>query len=204
MIDLYSAATMNGRRAAIALTECGLAHRVHLLDLQKGDQRAADFLKLNPSGAIPVLVDDHGGVGTPVIVTQSGAIVLYCAEKSGRLIPSDPRRRRQAFEWFSQALTDVGPASSMIFQMSIAPEQSPANVSFFEQRFLRHCSNVDRQLDGREFIADDFSIADVALYPIIAVREALIDAAAGLANLKAWTSRIAARCHTAIAMASHT
>jgi GST-like protein len=88
--------------------------------------------------------------------------------------------------------------------MSIAPEQSPANVSFFEQRLLRHCSNVDRQLDGREFIADEFSIADVALYPIIAVREALIDAAAGLANLKAWTSRIAARCHTAKAMASHT
>lgn len=203
MIELYSAATMNGRRAAIALAECGLAHRVHLLNLQKGDQHGIDFLKLNPSGTIPVLVDDCGGESAPVTVTQSGAIVLYCAEKSGRLIPSDPQRRRQAFEWFAQALTDVGPASSVIFQMSIAPEQSSANVSFFEQRFLRHCSNVDRQLDGREFIADEFSIADVALYPIIVVREAVIDAAAGLANLKAWTSRMATRRHTSTAMASH-
>jgi GSH-dependent disulfide-bond oxidoreductase len=203
MIDLYSAATMNGRRAAIALAECGLPHRVHLLDLRKGDQRAADFLKLNPNGAIPVLVDDDGGENTPVTVTQSGAIVLYCAEKSGRLIPSDPGRRKQAFEWFAQALTDVGPASSVLFQMSIAPEQSAANMSFFEQRFLKHCANVDRQLEGRAFIADEFSIADVALYPIIAVRAALLDAASDLNNLKAWQSRMAARHHTGAAMASH-
>jgi GSH-dependent disulfide-bond oxidoreductase len=203
MIELYSAATMNGRRAAIALAECDLAHQLHLLNLEKGDQRAADFLSLNPHGTIPVLVDDHDGRATPVTVTQSCAIVLYCAERSGRLVPSDPARRRQAFEWFAQALTDVGPASSVIFQMSLAPERSAANVSFFEQRFLRHCSNVDRQLDGREFIADEFSIADVALYPIIAVRKALIDAAAGLANLKAWTTRVAMRPRTGDAMASH-
>lgn len=203
MIELYSAATMNGRRAAIALAECGLVHRLHLLDLQKGDQCADDFLKLNPSGTIPVLVDDDCGEGTPVTLTQSGAIVLYCAEKSGRLIPSEPRRRRQAFEWFAQAMTDVGPASSMIFQMSIAPEKSSENVSFFEQRFLKHCSNVDRQLAGREFIAEEFSIADVALYPIIAVREALLDAAPGLVNLKAWKCRVADRRLTSTAMASH-
>jgi GST-like protein len=203
MIELYSAATMNGRRAAIALAECELAHHLHLLDLQKGDQCADDFLKLNPCGAVPVLVDDEYGGSTPVTVTQSGAIVLHCAEKSGRLIPSEPRRRRQAFEWFAQALTDVGPASSMIFQMSIAPETSAANVSFFEQRFLKHCSNVDRQLDGREFIADEFSIADVALYPIIAIRETLLDATPGLTNLKAWKSRVAERRLTSAAMASH-
>jgi GST-like protein len=202
MIELYSAATMNGRRAAIALAECGLVHRLHLLDSQQGDQCADDFLKLNPGGAIPVLIDDCSE-NTPLIITQSGAIVLYCAEKSGQLIPSEPRRRRQAFEWFAQALTDVGPASSMIFQMSTAPDKSMANISFFEQKFLKHCSNVDRQLAGREFIADEFSIADVALYPIIAVRETLLEAAPGLINLKAWKSRVANRRFTSAAMASH-
>ena len=92
MIDLYSAATMNGRRAAIALAECALAHRIHLLDLDKGEQRRPDFLALNPSGAIPVLVDDDGLSGKPITVTQSGAIVLYCAERSGLCVPADPAR----------------------------------------------------------------------------------------------------------------
>ena len=77
---------------------------------------------------------------------------------------------RQAFEWFGQAVTDVGPASSMLFQMSLAPGQSAENVAFFEQRFMRHCSSVDRQLEARDYIADEFSIADVALFPIIQLK----------------------------------
>lgn len=204
MIDLYSAPTMNGRRAAIALAECGLAHRVHLLDLAKGEQRRADFLALNPSGAIPVLVDSDGPQGTPITVTQSGAIVLYCAEKSGRLTPKDRTQRSEALQWFAQALTDVGPASSVLFQMSLAPNQSATNLEFFRQRFLKHCANVDRRLQGRDFLADEFSIADVALYPIIAVRTALIQAAAGLSRLKSWEARVASRPATATAMAAHT
>ena len=81
MIDLFTAATMNGRRAALALAECGLAHRVHRLDLDKGDQRKSEFLAINPRGTIPVIVDESGPGGTPITVTQSAAIVLYCAEK---------------------------------------------------------------------------------------------------------------------------
>ena len=195
---------MNGRRAAIALAECGLAYRVHLLDLAKGEQRRADFLALNPSGAIPVLVDSDGPQGTPITVTQSGAIVLYCAEKSGRLTPKDRTQRSEALQWFAQAITDVGPASSMLFQMSLAPQQSAANLEFFRQRFLKHCANVDRRLQGRDFLADEFSIADVALYPIISVRTALIQAAAGLNWLKSWEARVASRPATATAMAAHT
>lgn len=92
MIDLYSAATMNGRRAAIALEECGLDHRVHILDLTENQQSDPAFLKLNPIGAIPVLVDDDGPQNKPITITQSGAILLYCAEKSGNLIPTDSLR----------------------------------------------------------------------------------------------------------------
>ncbi len=202
MIDLYSAATMNGRRAAIALAECGLAHRLHLMNLEIGEHRTAAFLELNPSGMIPVLVDDVAD-GTPVTVAQSGAILLYCAEISGRLIPTDPVRRRMAFAWFAQATTDVGPASSAMFQLTIPPERSAANTAFFEQRFLRHCAHVDRQLAGRDYLADEFSIADVALFPIIAVRGARIDATPDLANLNNWRSRMAGRQAPREALASH-
>jgi GSH-dependent disulfide-bond oxidoreductase len=80
MIDLFTAATMNGRRAALALAECGLEHRVHRLDLDKGDQRKSEFLAINPRGTIPAIVDESGASGTPITVTQSAAIVLYCAK----------------------------------------------------------------------------------------------------------------------------
>jgi GST-like protein len=203
MIDLYTAATMNGRRAALALAECGLPHRLHRLDLQKEDQRKPDFLKVNAMGTIPLIIDGTGPGGEPVRMTQSGAIVLYCAEKSGELIPHDPRRRIQAFEWFMHAVTDVGPASSAMFQLSLAPENSAANNGHFEQRFLKHCANVDTQLEGQDFLAGELSIADVALYPVIAVRSALIDETAGLANLKGWRQRIAARAQTISAMAAN-
>jgi GST-like protein len=201
MIDLYTAATMNGRRAALVLAECGLAHRVHRLDLQKGDQRKPDFLTMNPRGAVPVIVDEDGPGGKPIVVTQSAAIVLYCAEKSGKLIPNDPQRRAEAFEWLMQAVTDTGPASSALFQLSQAPEQSEANFRHFEQRFLKNCLDIDRRLENRTYLADEFSIADVALYPVIAIRAPLIQGAAGLLNLKAWERRIASREQTASALA---
>ena len=203
MIDLYTAATMNGRRAALALAECGLAHRLHRLDLRKEDQRKPDFVRINPRGTIPVIVDDAGPGTRPIILTQSAAILLYCAEKSGKLIPDDPQRRIEALEWLMQAVTDTGPASSALFQLSLAPEKSAANASHFEQRFLKNCANVDKHLEGRAYLAGEFSIADVALYPVIAVRSALIDGTTGLANLKAWERRVAAREQTANAMAAN-
>ncbi len=203
MIDLYTAATMNGRRAALALAECGLAHRFHRLDLQTEDQRKPDFLRINSRGTIPVIIDDAGPGDKPISITQSGAIVLYCAEKSGKLIPHDPQRRIEAFEWFMQAVTDVAPSSSAIFQLSLAPEKSAANISHFQQRFLKNCANVDEHLESRDYLAGEFSIADVALYPVIAVRSALIDEAVGLANLKAWSRRIASREQTISAMAAN-
>ena len=167
MIDLFTAATMNGRRAALALAECGLEHRVHRLDLNKGDQRKPEFVAISPRGTIPAIVDKSGPGGTPITVTQSAAIVLYCAEKSGRLIPHDPQRRTEALDWFMHAVTDLGPASSVLFQLSFAPEKSATNVRHFEQRFLKHCADIDKRLQGRSYLAEEFSIADIALYPVV-------------------------------------
>jgi GSH-dependent disulfide-bond oxidoreductase len=203
MIDLFASATMNGRRAALALAECGLAHRVHRLDLDRGDQRKPEFLAISPRGTIPVIVDESGPGGTSITVTQSAAIVLYCAEKSGKLIPQDPQQRMEALDWFMHAVTDLGPASSALFQLSLAPDKSAANVNHFERRFLKHCADIDARLQGRSYLAGEFSVADVALYPVILARAALIEGTAGLANLKTWQQRVAGREQTAGAMAEN-
>lgn len=203
MIDLFTAATMNGRRAALALAECGLTHRVHRLDLDGGDQRKPEFLAINSRGTIPVIMDDNGPGGTPITVTQSAAVVLYCAEKSGKLMPEDPQQRMEALDWFMHAVTDLGPASSALFQLSLAPDESAANTNHFERRFLKHCTDIDARLQGRSYLVGEFSIADVALYPVVLARAAVIEGTAGLSNLKAWQQRVAGREQTANAIAAN-
>ena len=204
MIDFYTSSTGNGRRAAIALEECGLAHTVHRLDLAKGDAKQPSFLKINPAGMIPVIIDPAGPGGKAITVTQSGAIVLYCAEKSGKLLPKDPVRRIEAYEWFMQGATDLAPSSSALFYASThAPDKSAANMAYYQQRFLANCAIADARLKGRDFFAADFSIADVTVYPVALARKAVIDEAPGLANFKAWMARVAARPAIAKALAAN-
>jgi GSH-dependent disulfide-bond oxidoreductase len=194
MIDLYTAATGNGLRAAIVLAESGLPNRVHKIDLGKGEQKTPEFLARNPAGAIPVMVDRDGPGGKELTVSQSGAIALYLAEKSGKFLPKDAARRALALQWFMQATTDVGPSSSMIFMSGGAlPDKSPANTAFFENRllgFLRYC---DRQLAGQDFLAGEISVADFALYPVVASRKALVDKSGDMPNLTRWAAAMAAR-----------
>lgn len=204
MIDLYTASTGNGRRATVALEECGLAYKVHRVDLAKGEAKTPEFLKINPAGAIPAIVDPNGPGGKPVTLAQSGAIVLYAAEKSGKLIPKDPAKRALAYQWFMQATTDVAPTSSNIFYVSThVPVKDAGNTAYFEQRLLTQLGVVDKQLEGQDYIAGECSIADIALYPVVAARKALIDAAPGLANVKAWAARMAARPAVAKAFANN-
>ena len=204
MIDLYTASTGNGRCATVALEECGLPYTVHKLDLSKGEAKTPEFLKINPAGAIPAIVDPDGPGGKKVALAQSGAIVLYCAEKSGKLLPKDPARRAEAYQWFMQATTDIAPTSSSIFYVSThVPVKDAGNTSYFEQRLLTQLGVVDKQLEGQDYIAGECSIADIALYPVVAARKAMIDAAPGLANVKAWAARMAARPAIAKAFAAN-
>jgi len=193
-IDLYTANTSNGQRAAIMLEECGLAYTLHKLDLAAGEQRKPEFLKINPAGAIPTIVDGDGAGGAPLTIAQSGAILVYLAEKTGRFIPRDARKRAEAIEWVFQATTDTAASSMMIFVLSrLAPEQSDANLAFCEERTLRHLRVADAHLADREYLAGELSIADFALYPLTVVRRALIDRAGDLANLVRWSDAIGAR-----------
>jgi GST-like protein len=194
MIALYTAGTANGHRAAIAIEESGLAYRVHKLNLQAGDQRKPEYLKINPAGAIPAIVDEDGPGGKPFALAQSGAIVLYLAEKSGRFIPKDPARRLAALQWLMQACSDVAGTSGTIFQLSmVAPEKSSANVEFFEKRLVNALRVADQRLGEREYLADEFSVADLALYPVVATRRPVIEKHGGLPHLAKWAERMAAR-----------
>lgn len=194
MIDLYMWGTANGLRASVALSECGLEHRVHKVDITKGEQKNPEFLKMNPAGAIPVMVDSNGPGGKPLTLAQSGAIIIYACEKAAKFIPTDGARRAMAGQWFLAAASDIaGTSSTVFFSENFVPEKSVANTDLFKTRLLGYFRNVDRHLAGRQHLADEFSFADLMLYPNYAARKPLIEAAGGMDHLKRWGERMAAR-----------
>ena len=194
MIDFYTAATSNGQRVAITLEELGLPYTAHKLSLPNGDQKKPEYLAINPAGMIPAIVDQDGPGGKPFSLAQSGAIMMYLAEKTGKLLPTDAARSAVARQWLMQACADCAGASSAIFLSNgMVPDKSPANVAFFETRLLRFFGDIDARLNGRDFLADEFSIADLALYPIYAARKGLAERAGGLPNLARWGATMAAR-----------
>src|SRR4029079_9383804 len=144
MIDLYMWGTANGLRAAVALAECGLEHKVHKVDITKGEQRNPEFLKLNPRGAIPFIVDHDGRNGKPLTLAQSGAIIIYACEKAGKFIPTKPERRAMASQWFLAGVSGTAVTSSAVFvSETLAPERSAANSEFLKNRLLNYFRNLD-------------------------------------------------------------
>jgi GSH-dependent disulfide-bond oxidoreductase len=193
MIDLHTAGTGNGQRASIILEECGLAYRAHKIDLAKGEQKSPEFLKLNPRGQIPVVVDSEGPGGKPLLLTQSGAIMLHYALQAGKFLPTGGLERTRALQWFMQAATDVGAVSGALFvAQNVLPEKSAANSKVFEDRLAAHFAACDRQLGETEYLAGAISVADLYLYPTYAARAELCKAA-GLANLQRWGMFMAKR-----------
>ena len=201
MIDLYYAPTANGQRAAVALEEMGLAYRPHKVDLAKGEQRTPEFLKLNPAGLIPVIVDSDGLNGKPLTLTQSCAIILYCAEKSGKFLPRDAAVRAEALQWLLQTASDVAATSGALFRLeNSVPEKSQPAIEYFRKRLLGFFSVCDQRLQGRDWLAGEFSVADLALYPNFSARKAMIDQAGGFSNLQRWGATMSARPGVARAM----
>lgn len=194
MIDVYFSGTANGFRATIACEECGLTYRLHKLDIAKGETRTPEYLKINPAGLIPAIVDSEGPGGKPFTLTQSAAIILYAAEKSGRFLPKDAATRYQALQWLFQVASDVAGTSGAVFRLeNSVPEKSAGSVDYFKKRLLNFFRDCDRQLEGHEFLAGEISVADLMLYPGFVARKALIDADGGFANLQRWAATMAAR-----------
>ena len=160
MIDLYTAATPNGHKVSIALEELGLHYTVHVIDLAKLEQRRPEFLKLSPNGRIPAIVDRELD---DFAIFESGAILIYLAEKTGRLMPADVKGRSRVIQWLMFQMGGIGP---MMGQANVffryLPEKIQPAIDRYQGEVRRLFGVLDTQLAGQEFLADDYSIADIA------------------------------------------
>ncbi len=157
MLELYTASTPNGWKASVTLEEMNLEYQVHPITLSEGEQKHADYLRLNPNGRIPTLVDDG------FAVFESGAIMIYLAEKTGQLMPSDPQGRSRVIQWLMFQMGGVGPmmGQANVFYRAME-EKIPTAISRYQNESRRLFEVLDTRLGESEWLADDFSIADIA------------------------------------------
>ena len=194
MIDLYTWTTPNGRKASIMLEEVGLPYTVHPINIGKGDQHTPDFLRINPNNKIPAIVDHDGPGGQPVTVFESGAILIYLAEKTGRLLPKDGADRAAALQWLMFQMGGVGPMFGQVghFKMA-APEPNPYAEKRYTDESLRLLGVMDGRLTDAPYLAGAYSIADIATYPwILAGRRLGLDLEA-FGNVSRWLEAIGER-----------
>jgi GST-like protein len=191
MIDLYTAATPNGHKISIALEEMGLPYTVHALSLTAGDQKQPAFLEINPNGRIPAIVDRDSD---DFAVFESGAILVYLAEKTGQFLPTDVKGRSRVMQWLMFQMGGVGP---MMGQANVffryAPEKLPWAIGRYQREVRRLFEVLDRQLGREPYLAGDYSIADMATWPWVRAYEWSGVEIDGLANLQRWLDAVGER-----------
>ena len=195
MIDLYFSPTPNGLKARLFLEEAGLEYRIVPVSLSKGEQHRPEFLAISPNNKIPAMVDhDPVGGGAPLAMFESGAIMLHLAEKSGRLLPSDPRGRAEVLQWLFWQVGGLGPMAGQAGHFRVhAPAPVPYAIERYTRELRRLYGVLDRRLQGREFIAGGFSLADIACYPWIGSHEGHGQRLADFPDLARWFAAIGAR-----------
>lgn len=194
MIDLYTAGTSNGMRARIALEECGLPYTLHPVDIAKGEHKTPQFLAMNPNGQIPVIVDRDGPGGKPLTLSQSTAILIYAAEKSGKFMPKDPAARAAMLQALMNASTDVTPVFGAYFGAKNKEPNSPI-TQMFKDRVRALFQVWDGALGKSKYCAgDEVTVADLSLYAGYArIKGAAPDALEGMPNVARWADAMAAR-----------
>jgi GSH-dependent disulfide-bond oxidoreductase len=191
VIELYTAPTPNGRKVSIALEEMGLPYTVHAVDLVAGEQKSAEYLAINPNGRIPAIVDREAG---DFAVFESGAILLWLAEKSGKLLPRERKPRSVALQWLFFQVGGIGPMQGQanVFHR-YAEEKVPYAIERYQREVRRLFEVCDRRLGEEEFLAGKYSIADIATWPWVASHDWSGVSVDGLDNLQRWLETIAAR-----------
>lgn len=196
MIDLYHWPTPNGHKAAIALEEMGLPYTLHPTDILKGDQLTPEFRAMNPNHRIPTIVDRDGPSGEPYVVWESGAILMYLAEKSGQFWPADPATRWRHIQWLTFQVASMGPMFGQCGHfLGYAPEPIPYAINRYQGETKRLYALIDAELATRDYLAGDYGIADMAAYPWVMpkVRELHHIELDTYPNVKRWHDAIAAR-----------
>jgi len=192
VIDLYTAATPNGWKASIMLEEVELPYRVRALDLGKGEQKEPWYLEINPNGRIPAIVDRDAD---DFAVFESGAVLLYLAEKAGRLLPADPAGRSRALQWLMFQMGGLGPMQGQanVF-VRYAPERIPFAIERYQRETRRLYEVLDRRLGEAAYLAgEDYSVADVATWPWVSIHGWAGVGVEGLENLQRWMQAVEAR-----------
>lgn len=187
MIEFYAGNTPNNQRVAITLEELGLPYTLHKIDVLGGGAKTPEFIKVNPNGLTPVIIDPKGADGRPQTVLQSCFICLYLAEKCGRFIPSGGASRLKVLEALFHIASDVMTVHSTTTTLTrFVPEKVPSVIGFYEQRLLAAFANLDRRLGEDEYLGGDLSVADFAFYPVYHRRRALVDDVAKFPHLARW------------------
>jgi len=191
MIDLYTSPTPNGHKVSIALEEMALPYEVHTINLMAGDQKKPDYVKLNPNGRIPTIVDRDAG---DFAVFESGAILIYLAEKTGKLMPADVKGRSQVIQWLMFQMGGVGP---MMGQANVFFRYFPEKIQPAIDRYQNECRRLFEVLNARladgEFLAGDYSIADIANWSWVRTYKWSGVSVDGLDHLNRWLAAIGAR-----------
>jgi len=191
MIDLYTAPTPNGHKVSILLEELGVQYNVHAIDFSKNEQKTPEYLKLNPNGRIPTIVDRDNN---DFVVFESGAILIYLAEKYGRFMPTDTIGRSRVIQWVMFQMAGLGPMQGQanVF-LRYFPEKLPAVIERYQNETRRLYGVVEKQLQTRDYLCDDYSIADIASWSWVNFHEWAGLSLDDVPRMKDWFERIGKR-----------
>ena len=202
MIDLYTWGTPNGRKISIMLEEVGLPYNTHQINIGKGEQHTAEFLAVSPNAKIPGIVDSDGAGGKPYSMFESGAILIYLAEKTGKFIPTEALARYDVLQWLMFQMGGVGPMFGQNHHFRrAAPEEVPYAVERYAKETARLYGVLDKRLGQVEYLGGEYSIADIATYPWTARHEWHKTDLNDFPNVKRWFEVITSRPAVAKGMA---
>ena len=190
MIDLYYWPTPNGWKISIMLEECGLEYRMVPVDIGRGDQFKPEFLAISPNNRMPAIVD-HDVEGEPVSVFESGAILMYLAEKTGRFLPAGPRARLEVMQWLFWQIGGLGPMAGQLSHFAnYAPSRIDYAVKRYGDEYNRLLGIIDKRLTGRDCLCGEYSIADMASWPWVVVHKRLYQSLDEFPRVAVWNERM--------------
>jgi GST-like protein len=194
MIDLYTWTTPNGRKVSIMLEELALPYRVHPINIGKGEQFAPEYVKINPNSKIPSIVDPEGPDGKPIAMMESGAILIYLARKTGKLFPQADRPKYEVLQWLMFQMGGVGPIFGQVHHfLRAAKEPVPYAIERYTKETRRLYGVLNDRLKDHEYLANGYSIADIATYPWVARYEWHKTDLNDFPHVKHWFDAISAR-----------
>ncbi len=193
MIELYTWGTPNGKKASVMLEEVGLPYNVHPIRIMDGDQFKPDYLAINPNSKIPAITDTDGPGGKPINIIESGAILIYLAEKTGKLLSRDPVARIEAIEWLMFQMGGVGPMFGQAHHFLRQVKDNPYGAERYSKETRRLYGVIDTRLGKVDYLAGEYSIADVATFPWVARHEWHQVELTDFPNVKRWYDAIDAR-----------